>query len=90
MALDITSLDIECRDGGTAVKVWAKCRTPDDVDQIIAWLHLAKGVMVKWEKINAASSRPAKAKAGKNEDAQPRQVQGEPQVPVGTDGQRAS
>lgn len=77
--MDITSLDIECRGAGrSVVKVWAKCQTQDDVDDIIAWLKLAKGVMATWEKISAKTSRAAKTAASKDEDAQPRQVQSEP------------
>jgi hypothetical protein len=87
--MDISDLKIEC-DGRTCVKVWAKCHSAEDIDDMIAWLHLAKGLMLKWEKIrarNAEAPRAPKASAGEHEASQPRKVQGEPQVPQGTDGQ---
>jgi hypothetical protein len=50
--LDVTSLDIECHaDGSAKVSAWVKCWTTDDIDDVIAWLELAKTMMQKWEAI---------------------------------------
>ena len=46
--MDITSLDIECRETGSCITVWVKCRTAEDVEVIIAWLQQAKSVMNQW------------------------------------------
>lgn len=35
------------------VEVWVDLYTPEDIDDLILWLKLAKDVMLKWEKINA-------------------------------------
>ncbi len=89
--MDITNLEIEC-DGPPCIKVWAKCHTSEDVDDIIAWLRLAQSMMVKWEKIyvrHAKASHAPKAPTGKNEDHKSRQVQGEPQGNGGTDRQHS-
>lgn len=85
--MDLTNLEIEC-EGKTCIKVWAKCHNAEDVDDIIAWLRLAKDVMIKWEKIrarNAKVSQPTKAPASKNEGPQPGQIQSESQVTEGAD-----
>jgi hypothetical protein len=88
--MDITSLEFEidskCR---PKVSVWAKCHTVEDVDDIIAWLHLAKDMMRKWEKIrskHAPASQSPKAAASENEDSKPGQVQGGPRLAVGSNG----
>jgi hypothetical protein len=50
--LDVTSLDMQCHDDGTAkVTVWVKCWSLDDIDDVIAWLKLAKSMMKSWEAI---------------------------------------
>lgn len=50
--LDVTSLGLNCTaDGDTCVTIWAKCWTADDIDDVIAWLKLAKAAMQKWETI---------------------------------------
>lgn len=79
--MDITNLEVDCAHK-PCIKVWAKCETPEDVDDIIAWLRLAKDLLIKWEKIrgrHAKAPRAPKTPAGKDEDHQSRQVQGEPQ-----------
>lgn len=88
--MDITSLEWESDSkGNPKISVWAKCHTVEDVDDIIAWLHLAKDMMRKWEKIRskrAPASHAPKAAAGKNEDSERREVQGEPQMPIRAHG----
>jgi hypothetical protein len=64
--MKISDLKIEC-DDRTCVTVWVKCQSPEEIDNLIAWLQLAKSVMLKWEKINANASRPSKATASKDE-----------------------
>ena len=50
--MEITSLECKCDNkGGTQINVWAKCHSVEDVDDIIAWLHLAKTLMKGWDKI---------------------------------------
>lgn len=71
--MDITSLEMKCKeDGSTKIEVWAKCNSIEDCDDMIAWLQLAKSVIIKWNKINARTSQTPKAPTGKNENAQPR------------------
>lgn len=79
--MQIRNLKIDsCANGRTLVEVWANLYTQQDVDDLIEWLRLSKVVMARWERINAKASRTAKAAAGKNEAAKPREVQSEPQV----------
>lgn len=86
--MDITSLEFECDSKGKPkIAVWAKCHSVDDVDDIIAWLHLAKAMMIKWDKIrnrHEKASRKAEASAGQDGDA--RKIQDQPQAAGGTDG----
>lgn len=69
--------------GRTIVEVWADCHTVEDIDDIIAWLQMAKTVMIKWDKINEKATRKAKAAAGKDEASQQGEVQGASQQPGG-------
>lgn len=79
--MKINGLKIESGNNGkTIVEMWTTCHSIEDVDDTIAWLQLAKHVIRRWEKINAKASRKAQAAAGKDEAAQPRQVQGQSQV----------
>lgn len=75
--MKIDGLEIKYGYGGRAiVEVWAKLHTVDDVDDMVAWLQMAKGTMRQWEKIHARSAQKAKAPPSKNEDTQRREVQG--------------
>lgn len=79
--MKISDLKIESADcGKTTVSLWVRCSSVEDVDNLIAWLGLAKHVIRGWEKINAKASRAAQAATGKNENSQPRQVQGKSQI----------
>ena len=79
--MKINGLKIESgHNGKTIVEIWSACHSIEDVDDVIAWLGLAKQVMRGWEKINAKAPRKAEAAASKDEVAQPRKVQGKPQV----------
>jgi hypothetical protein len=50
--LDITNFEIEGEsDGSVKVTCWCKCRTPEDIDAVIAWLQLSKTVMNQWGEI---------------------------------------
>lgn len=70
--MDITSLQIECQvDGGVKVQAWCKCQSPDDIDDLIAWLGLARHVMTEWMAIRSDhlhfksdNVRPIKNKKG--------------------------
>lgn len=56
MSLSITTLEIEGEPGGgSKVKVWVSCGTPDDIDDVIEWLKLAKTVMEQWKQIREAN-----------------------------------
>lgn len=58
MALKISGLGIECdEEGHSHVSIWVKCRTVEDVDDVIAWLGLAKQMMAKWERIRRRESK---------------------------------
>lgn len=68
--MDITTLEISCdAKGKTRVNVWAKCHSPQDVDDIIAWLRLSKNVIEKWEKISARSSAGSEQPPSKRQAA---------------------
>jgi hypothetical protein len=50
--LDVTSLEIRCmQDGSTAVQVWCKCHSQEQIDDIIGFLELAKRVVIGWEEV---------------------------------------
>lgn len=79
--MKISGLKIDFGYGGRAiVEIWANLHTQSDVDDLIAWLQMAKGNMRQWEKIHARSSQASEAAASKDETAKPGKVQGEPQV----------
>jgi hypothetical protein len=62
--LDVTNLEIECHtDGSTKVKVWCNCFQPDDIDDLVAWLGLAKTVMERWGEIREKRSAARGAEA---------------------------
>ena len=55
--LDVTSLEVECdADGDSKVTCWCKCRTPKDIDDVIAWLQLSKTLMNQWREIREAEA----------------------------------
>jgi hypothetical protein len=41
-----------CEDGETEISVWGDLDSPEDVEQLIAWLKLAKNLMVGWKRIH--------------------------------------
>lgn len=52
--MDITNMSVECDEKGQSkVSLYLKARSVEDLDDIIAWLQLAKQVTAKWEKIRA-------------------------------------
>lgn len=54
---------MDFEDKGVArVSVWALCHTPDDCEQMIAWLRLAQNNLRQWEKISP-KPKPAPSKA---------------------------
>lgn len=77
--MKVQDLKIEsAANGTTCVKFWCECHSADDVDDIVAWLELAKTVMVEWERIReqhrAKTSNAPQAATGKYEDQKQRQV----------------
>ena len=55
--LDITDLSVAYHsDGDSIVKVWARCSTTEDIDDIISWLKLAKVMMETWKAIRTEDS----------------------------------
>jgi hypothetical protein len=63
--MDITSLQIECDLVGTKVTAWCKCRSPDDIEDLIEWLNAAERVMTDWRGIldRRSVAAPPAAKA---------------------------
>ena len=58
--LEISSLDLQSRDDGhSIVRINVTCSSTEDVDDIVAWLELAKGVMVEWAKIRTGKIPPS-------------------------------
>lgn len=50
--MKVTELAVKCdAEGEAVVEVWVKCATRDDLDDVIAWLELAKQMVGKWQKI---------------------------------------
>lgn len=51
------------------MEVWTKLHTQEDINDLIAWLQMAKGTMRQWEKIHKRSLQigPPKAMAIKDE-----------------------
>ena len=48
--IDVTNLEVECAaDGGSKVTVWCKCNSTEDIDDVIAWLELAKAMIEGWK-----------------------------------------
>lgn len=41
--MKINDLKIKSINRGTVVEVWTECYSTDDIDNLIAWLQLAKG-----------------------------------------------
>lgn len=49
MLMDITSLSIECHaDGTSKVSCWAKATTLEEIDDLIAFLQMARKLMDGW------------------------------------------
>jgi hypothetical protein len=48
--LDVTDLSIECNaDGTSMVKLWCKCNSADDIEDVVAWLGFAQTMMAQWQ-----------------------------------------
>ena len=59
--LDVTNLGIECAaDGGSKVIVWCKCHSTGDIDDVIAWLELAKTMVESWKQIRENGNENSK------------------------------
>jgi len=44
-----TELRIESEfDGSGIVKVWVDCHSPEEIEDIVVWLELARTLLVKW------------------------------------------
>ena len=60
--IDITTLGIECEaNGDTKVTAWVKCRSGEDIDDVIMWLGLARDVMLQWQDIRARRAIAARS-----------------------------
>jgi hypothetical protein len=83
-------MDVRCdRSQEQNLQIWCECYSPEDVDDLMAWLLLAKDMMKKWKKIRsrrAEASQPPKAPASQDEDSEQRQVQSGPRLAVGSNG----
>jgi hypothetical protein len=82
--MKITTREIEC-EPDTVVKIWCECRTPEDIENMIAWLRFAQRLMRDTIKLNEKTALTAKAAAGQNETR--RQVSGSASVQERADGQ---
>jgi hypothetical protein len=50
--LSVSSLEVSCESNGqTKLRVNVTCFCIEDVDDLAAWLELAKTLIVKWEEI---------------------------------------
>lgn len=47
--LEATTLEVQCHSDGTSkATVWCKCYSPEDIDDVIVWLRLAKSLLEDW------------------------------------------
>ena len=66
-SMNITTLKMEYGFNGEAtVSVWVGCNTPADIDELMAWLKMAKYNMASWKSIN---DKFKKTKLAKTVDA---------------------
>jgi len=50
--LSIETLNIECDEkGGARIQLTCQCNSTQDVDDILAWLQLARDLTIRWEEI---------------------------------------
>lgn len=50
--MDVTTIGLECEsDGTTRIVLWMKAWSPDDIDDVLAWLSMARQLMVDWREI---------------------------------------
>lgn len=60
--MQISELAMNFGHGGkTIVSIWCKCHCPDDIEEIAAWLKMAKANMEQWQKIDAQARSKEKA-----------------------------
>lgn len=87
--MKISQLDVRCdRSQKQHLEIWCECNSPEDVDDLMAWLLLAKAMMKKWDNIRsrrAETSQSPQASASQHEDSQQGQVQSGPRLAVGAD-----
>lgn len=83
--MKITTREIEC-EPHPVLKLWCECRTPEDIDDMIAWLTFARRFMIDTIKWNAKTAQKKKAPTSQNEAG--RQVSGSAQNEKRQDGQR--
>lgn len=87
-SMKVTHMDVRCdRSQELHTEIWCECRSIEDVDDLMAWLSLAKDMMKKWDKIRsrrAEASRTPKAAASQDEDSEQGQVQSGPRLAVGS------
>jgi hypothetical protein len=88
--MKVTHMDVRCdRSQELHTEIWCECYSVEDVDDLMAWLLLAKDMMKKWKKIRsrrAEASQPPKASASQNEDPKQGQVQSGPRLAIGSNG----
>jgi len=55
----VSNLDVRCdRSQKQHLEIWCECYSIEDVDDLMAWLLLAKDMMRKWDKIRAKRNSP--------------------------------
>jgi hypothetical protein len=59
--MKVTQLKIDTdADAATDVTIWVTCTTVEDIDDVAAWLELAKDFVAGWREVRAKrTNRPA-------------------------------
>jgi len=89
--LKISNLDVRCdRSQRQHLEIWCECHSVEDVDDLMAWLLLAKDMMKKWDRIRsrrAQASQSPKTTLGKNDLAEQGEIPGQAQESCRANGQ---
>jgi hypothetical protein len=57
--MEISTMAIEADiTGRSTVKLWCKCHSAQDIDDVIAWLNLARSMMDAWHAQRADADPP--------------------------------
>lgn len=88
--MKISNLDVCCdMSHKQHLEIRCECYSVEDVEDLVAWLMLAKDMMAKWDEVRsrrAQASYPPKEAASEDENSERRKVQSGPRLAVGSDG----